>query len=151
MTEAFTTTQVIYNFLVWCFALIVTWLDMDINMLTSFGVLLVFDYITGLGKAYHLGHSITSNKMKYGIVSKLSLIIVPLIINVAAKGLGSDSTILLDFVIVILILAEVYSIIGNIYSMRSGEEMPEYDAITAIGKRLRTVLIRMEGDKDDTL
>ena len=39
--------------------------------------------------------------------------------------------------------AEVYSIISNIYTIKSGEELPEYDAIAIIDKKLRNVLMRI--------
>lgn len=151
MTEAYTTALVIYNFLVWCFAIFFAWLDIDFNMLSAFGFLLVVDYLTGIGKAYKLGHSITSNKMKYGIISKLSLVLIPLALAAAAKGLGTNSMVIVETSMTILIVSELYSIIGNYYSMKTGLEMPEYDAITILGKRLRGVLIRLEGDKDDTV
>lgn len=149
MTDGYTTIQWLYNGIVWTSAMIFAWLDIDCNVFIAFGVLIVIDYLTGLGKAYQLGHSITSNKMKYGIVSKLALVTVPITLAVAAKGLDKDADILLTASMSILIISEVYSIIGNYYSMTTGEEMPEYDAVAAIAKKLRTALIRMEGDKDD--
>ena len=84
--------------------------------------------------------------MKYGLISKLSLIIVPLVVAMGAKALGADSHYVLTSGMYILILSEVYSIIGNVYSARTKEEFPEYDALAMIGKQIRNLLIKNSGE-----
>lgn len=148
MTESFVTMKTVYNVCVVCFAGLFTWLGLDVEVFIVFAFLLILDYLSGLGKARVLGHQITSNKMKYGIVSKLSLIIIPLTLALAAKGVKIDATNVLYVGMNILILSELYSIIGNIYALRTKEELPEYDAVAALGKRIRTWLIKMDGSKD---
>lgn len=100
-------------------------------------ILLVIDFMTGLWKAKSLGHHLTSNKMKYGVISKLSLLIIPIVIGLGVRALGQDASQLLLISINILILSEMYSIIGNIYSARTGQELPEFDALSAIAKGIR--------------
>ena len=56
------------------------YLDLEKEPMFFFAVLLVIDYITGLYKAKTLGHSITSNKMKYGCISKLLLLLIPIVL-----------------------------------------------------------------------
>ena len=114
----------------------------------SLSVLLAIDYVTGLFKASALKQSIKSNKMKYGLISKLVIFLVPIVFALGSTALGRDPGGILDISLTILILSEIYSILGNIYSIRSGKEMPEYDAISAIGNKLRDFLISKEGSND---
>lgn len=146
MIETTTFIKIIWNTFVVLFSGILAYLEISQEPFTIFALLLVIDYITGLWKAKILGHSITSNKMKYGLVSKLSLIIIPIVIAMGAKALGADSHYVLTSGMYILILSEVYSIIGNVYSARTKEEFPEYDALAMIGKQIRNLLIKNSGE-----
>lgn len=146
MVETATTIKIVWNTFVILFSGVLAYLEISQEPFTLFALLLIIDYITGLAKAKTLGHSITSNKMKYGLISKLSLIIVPLVVAMGAKALGADSHYVLTSGMYILILSEVYSIIGNIYSTRTREEFPEYDALAMIGKQIRNILIRNSGE-----
>jgi len=144
--ESIVMGKLIYNFCVVCLAGWLTWAGLDVEVFSVFAVLLIFDYVTGVGKAKRLGHAITSNKMKYGVVSKLSLLIIPLTLGLAAKGMKMEAENVLYVGMNILILSEVYSIIGNTYSIRTKEELPEYDVLASFGKKIRNRLIKMEAD-----
>ena len=146
MIETATAIKIVWNTFVVLFSGVLAYLEISQEPFTLFALLLIIDYITGLAKAKTLGHSITSNKMKYGLISKLSLIIVPLVVAMGAKALGADSHYVLTSGMYILILSEVYSIIGNVYSARTKEEFPEYDALAMIGKQIRNILIKQSGD-----
>ena len=141
MIETTTFIKIIWNSFVVLVSGILAYLEISQEPFTLFALLLVIDYITGLAKAKTLGHSITSNKMKYGLISKLSLIIVPIVIAIGAKATGGDSHYILLSGMWILVLSEVYSIIGNIYSTRTKQEFPEYDALATIGKYIRNFLM----------
>lgn len=145
MTETATTLTLLWNTTVILFSGMLAYLNISQEPFTLFSILLMIDYITGLAKAKTLGHSITSNKMKYGLISKLSLLLIPVVIAIGVKAVGGDSHFVLLSGMYILIFSEVYSIIGNIYSTRTKEEFPEYDALAMIGKQIRTILLRKEG------
>jgi len=140
------TAQVIFNVTTVGFSALLTYLGIGSEAFTLFALLLGIDYVTGVLKARAIGQSITSNRMKYGIISKLSLIIVPIVLAIGAKAIGADASSVLSIGINILVLSEVYSIIGNIYSIRTRLELPEYDVVSAIGKRIRAILIKAEND-----
>jgi phage-related holin len=146
MLEATTTIKIIWNFLIVLLSGVLAYLEISQEPFTIFAILLVIDYITGVWKAKTLGISITSNKMKYGLISKLSLLIIPIVLAMGAKATGADYHYILLSGMYILILSEVYSIIGNIYCMNTGEELPEYDAVAMLGKQIRNILIRNSGD-----
>jgi toxin secretion/phage lysis holin len=140
--------KVVLNTILVFLASILTYLGLDVETFTILGYLLFIDYVTGILKARTLSHCISSNKMKYGVVSKFSLVLIPLVIALGAKALQANSDEFLYIGMNILILSEVYSIVGNIYTIRSKEELPEWDAVAALGHRIRTMLIRLSEDKD---
>ena len=148
MIETATAIKIVWNTFVVLVSGILAYLEISQEPFTLFAILLVIDYITGLWKAKTLEHSITSNKMKYGLISKLSLIIVPIVIAIGAKAVGADFHYVVLASMNILIISEVYSIIGNIYASSTKEEFPEWDAVAMIGKKIRTFLIKLSGDKD---
>lgn len=142
-------SKIMFNGALLGLATILTALGVDTETFTWLGYLLFFDYVTGVLKAKTLGQSITSNKMKYGVISKFSIILIPLVLAMAAKGIRVDANNILYIGMNILILSETYSIIGNIYSIRTKLELPEYDAVAQIGHMIRGRLLKMAGEKID--
>lgn len=147
MIETTALIKIFYNSIVILISSILAYLNIEKDPIMLLSVLLVIDYFTGLHKAKTLGHSITSNKMKYGVVSKMLLLLIPIVIAIGAKGVGADFNIALIVGLNMLIASEVYSIIGNIYSSRTKEEFPEWDAVAMIGKMIRNVLLKKWGEK----
>lgn len=148
MIETTATIKIIYNFFVFIISGLLAYLNMDKEVIALFSVLLVIDYLTGLHKARILNHSITSNKMKYGLISKLLLLLIPIVLAISGKAVGADFHYVVLASMNILIISEVYSIIGNIYASSTKQEFPEWDAVAMIGKRIRVFLIRLSGEKD---
>lgn len=120
-------------------AAFLAYIGIDEKSFSIFLVLLIMDYITGLFKARAVGERITSNKMKYGIASKLSLLLVPIVLGLGATALNQQEEVskILYWGISVLILSEVYSVIGNISAIRTGVELPEIDVISNIAKKIR--------------
>ena len=142
ITEASLTAKIFFNSFNLIISALLVYLGLDGEAFLLFSILLFIDYVTGVMKARTLNHSITSNKMKYGIISKFSLMFIPIVLAIGAKALDADFSSVLLVGINILVLSEVYSIIGNIYTVRTKEELPEYDAVAAVGKKIRTTLIK---------
>lgn len=145
MAESSTTSvyvKAVINFFTISCSGLFAYLDINTEAFFLFALLLLIDYVTGVWKASCLGHSITSNKMKYGILSKLSLLLIPVVLAIGAKAVGADFKAVLLVGINILVLSETYSIIGNIYSIRTKDELPEYDAVAMLGNKIRAVLIK---------
>ena len=124
-----------------------TYLGINVEALSLFALLLVIDYITGIAKAKRLKENITSNKMKYGIVSKLLLLIIPLVLAICSKAMSIDISSLMFVAINMLVLSEGYSILGNIYAFRTAKELPEIEVVAILGKRIRSFLLALAGDK----
>lgn len=136
--------KIFFNGMTVCCGTLMTYLGINAEAFMLFAVLLAIDYMTGVAKANIIGEPITSAKMKYGVISKLSILIIPLVLAVVAKIVGADFAFVLLVGINILAISEAYSIIGNIYTIKTRETLPEYDAIGAIGRKLRRILEKME-------
>lgn len=103
-------------------------------------VLMSLDFFTGIAAARRLGEPVTSWRIKTGVVTKCTVLTMPLVIALVAKGLGQDFLWLVDWAMSFLILSEGYSVIANGYTARTGIKMPEWDATAAVLKRLRAML-----------
>ncbi len=149
MIETTTTIKIIWNFLVVIFSTLLVYLDLKADSILCLTALLVIDYITGLMKAKRIGDSITSNKMKYGVASKLILLIIPITVAIGAKGIGMDLNQLVFVSIWLLIFSEMYSILGNIVCYTKGVYLPEIDAPSIIAKQIRSYLLKQSGEIDE--
>ena len=99
-------------------------------------ILMVFDIITGILKAYFTkgGNSIRSKALYAGICAKLLIILLPIVVQLCAKGIGVDMSFLVSGLFNWLIIAETYSFITNVRSIKERKNLKEYDAFTIILK-----------------
>lgn len=95
---------------------------------------LVMDTITWVTKVIAIWWKPTNRRFILGVISKLLLLMVPLMLSLLAKVTVPDREIqkMLGMAMGLLCLAEFYSIIQNIVSIRLRKEVEEYDAITKV-------------------
>lgn len=141
-----TIIKIIWNFLIALISGLLAYLGLDAEAIAVLTVLLAVDYLTGLIKAKSIHESITSNKMKYGIASKMILLVIPISIALGAKGVDVEMSMLVIVCVNILIFSEMYSIVGNVACITSGKNLPEIDAASIIAKQIRNFLIRQAGE-----
>lgn len=113
----------------------VEWIGISPVSVTVLFGLMVTDTITGLLKSVVLGgwHKLTSFNFTSGILKKVLLLLGVFAVGVAGRGAGFDMGAYVQGLVSMLILAEVYSIFGNIYAAHTGkEDVNEFDAFTAI-------------------
>lgn len=103
-------------------------------------VLMCIDFVAGVSRARTLGDQVTSHRMKVGAISKCGVLTVPLVMALTAKGLGADFNWLVQWTVSVFILSETYSIIANIYAARTGIILPEFDAVSAVLKKVRSLI-----------
>lgn len=115
---------------------------LSIESFAIFGVLIVIDTITGVARTMiiHGGRSFTSSKLTSGVIAKAFIISVPLLVAWAGKGAGIDMTALAQGVLSVLIIAELYSILGNIYAIHIRRDVAEFDAVAFILGKTRTII-----------
>lgn len=73
-------------------------------------------------------------------MTKCGVMTVPLVMALTAKGLGADFNWLVSWTVSVFILSESYSIIANIYAVRTGILLPEFDAVNAVLKKVRSLI-----------
>lgn len=104
-------------------------------------LLLGIDYITGISKTYVINKDdIRSYRAVSGIIAKASVLLVPITLAVAAKQVNYDLTYFIDTIISMLVLAEVYSIIGNIRSIQTGKTVHEIDAVSFVLNKISNLI-----------
>lgn len=124
-------------------ASLVQFLEIDAKKLSILVVLMCIDMLTGTFKAYRTKENITSRRWIAGFLSKLVVLLVPFTIALMAKGVDFDVKWFIGFSLSIMVIAEAYSILGNIYTFKTGEAVTEIDAVSAIIKVLRNFLENM--------
>lgn len=108
----------------------------------SMGILatfMVLDTILGVVRStiLHGGNSFRSRLLAHGIISKLLVLFVPVLLVYAGRGAGVSFLPIAMGTISILVLAEAYSILGHIQSIRTREDVKEFDAISMILANVR--------------
>ena len=68
----------------------------------------------------------------WGFCLKISILLLPLIVALLAKGMQQDFTLLIDITIKILILSEAYSCLGNIYAIKNQKELKSIDILSML-------------------
>jgi len=116
---------------------LLNYIDLSPLAISMFSVLILIDYFTGIRKSKVLGENISSHKMKYGILSKVYLLIVPLSFAFAGKASPFDLSFVISTSLFLLVLSEMYSILGNVYTVRTGEELPEWEVLSIMAKNIR--------------
>ena len=131
------------NLLFLPFASLLQFLDIDAKKLSILVMLMCIDMLTGTLKAYRIRENITSRRWIAGFLSKLLVLLVPFTIALMAKGVEFDIKWFIEFSISLMIVSEAYSILGNIYTFRTGAEVAEIDALSYLIKKIREVLENM--------
>lgn len=106
------------------------------------GAFLVFDYMTGILRAGLVDgpSSIKSYRAVAGLISKSLIFTIPLLLVWAGRGASVDMLPLATRLLGLLVFAQLYSILGNIYSIYIGKNIPEFDAVNFILRKLRDTL-----------
>jgi len=103
------------------------------KQLTILWTLMVIDVITGIAKAYGIDpRSITSHALGIWVLKKFLTVILVYTLALVGKGANIPPAHFMEWGLSILIMAEWYSAIQNIYAVRTGKVLPEYDVISII-------------------
>jgi phage-related holin len=115
------------------FGAVSVYLGIDPIALTILATALIFDFLTGMLKAFTLG----TYKSKIGIVKTLSKILgIGLVglVNIMFKYVGMEHDYFIITSMMILAAHDVISSLGNIYVVRTGKELPEMDVMSIVIK-----------------
>lgn len=118
------------------------YLNISAESATILGAFIIFDVITGILKAFfiHGGSAVKSSVLERGVIAKLLLVFVPIGIALAGKAVGVELSSVAQDTINVLVLSELYSIIGNIYAVKTGIDKEEFDAVAYVLGQLKNLL-----------
>ena len=143
MDDTITVMKIVGNCVMAWAAWVITYTGLPVEPATILAVLMAVDFAVGIGRARAIGEHVTSQKMKTGAISKCGVMLVPLVLALAAKGVGADLQWIVSWVVSLFILSETYSILANIYTIRTKQEIPEWDAMSVVLRKVRSLLERM--------
>ena len=112
-------------------------LDIDVNVVKILAILMAVDTVLGIFKAFRLKQKVSFKKLVWGMITKTSVLIVPMILALVAKALSFDFTWFVSAVLNILVLAEAFSAISNIISIKEGKQIENQDFITKLLHSIR--------------
>lgn len=120
-----------------------TKINVTTDLIIALSVLMVLDWITGMWKAHKLSIPITSKRSNKGLLEKSVLLIIPLVIAYVANVIGVPLGITIKTIFSMLVVAELYSLIGNCYCIYTGENQKEYDAVTAVLMYIKKSIMKL--------
>ncbi len=106
-------------------------------------ILMAIDVVVGIGRAYRLQIPITSYRIKLGVITKLGVLLIVLSFGLAFTHSGLVIEDLQEYIQLILwlfILSELYSIVSNVYAIKTGDNLPEVEVLSIIGKKLKSLM-----------
>lgn len=130
-----------------CLPAILHYLGLDADVILILAILLVLDVVTGLLRvAVTEPQKLSSRIGIIGVLSKLLVILVPLLLGLAGKGIGYDLKPMIHVSLSVLVVYEVWSILGNIVQIRTKDvTLNEFDAVSALIRGLQEMFKRMLG------
>ena len=134
-----TTTSIGTMKIAWYFGAIAIfeYLNIPQEQLTILAILMAIDFATWIGKQGRIDPAkITSYEMGIWFLKKIATLIAVLSIAFVFKGLWLEWGIYIKMILGVFIMAEWYSIIQNVYAIRTGKILPEYDVVSILLKSL---------------
>lgn len=133
----------IVNTTLFVFSWIVAVLGVDEVVLTSLAILLLVDWLSGIGKSFRMGRPIESKYGTVGFISKFSVMGIPLTVALMGKALGKDLSLLVDVTFSAMVVNEGYSALTNMYAMYTKKELPEWSIMEILFGKLQKAFLAM--------
>lgn len=112
-------------------------------------ILMLVDFVFWIWKQFVIDKKeITSHKAWLWAFKKISTLLLFLSVALMFKGIWVNASLYLSWIISIFIMAETYSIIQNIYTIRTGKILPEYDVISEVIKKIWEYIISLIDKKN---
>lgn len=118
-------------------------IHIPISAFITLTILMLIDVIVGLGRSYRLQIPITSYRIKLGVVSKLGVLLIVVAVGLAFTHSGLIIDDLKEYIQLILwlfILSELYSIVSNVYAIKTGDSLPEVEVLSLLGRKLKNLM-----------
>ena len=119
---------------------IFAYLNIDTEPFIILVILMVMDTLLGATKAVRLGQKFSFRALLIGYSMKLIFLIIPLSVALMGKALGYDFHQVVSITLSILSIAEMYSILGSIYSIKNKKEVDKLDVVSELLIAFRKML-----------
>ena len=119
------------------------YLSIDAEKIMILGILLVVDFVMGISRAVVCKESVTYERALAGIVSKVFVLSIPILIALVSISSRIDLVFYVDKLIILLSIAEVYSIFDNGYQIRTKHSSGKVDMVSFIIRSIRDKLENM--------
>jgi len=120
------------------------YLNLSWESLTLLALLLTIDLVTGIAKVYVIDRTeLKSYRAIAGVIAKVSILLIPIVLSIVAKQANYDMKFFTDTIITMLMLAETFSIIGNIRSIHQRKRVEEIDAISFVLNRISDIIVQL--------
>jgi hypothetical protein len=123
----------------WACAVILNYCWLSHEAMIIYAILIWVDFATWVMASFYVNEDVTSKRSVKWLVKKLSLLMIPFVMALFFKWTGYDAQVILTTTLAILIASEAYSVLGNLYSIQTGERVKESDAIKWLLKRLLNI------------
>lgn len=126
--------------LYWVFS----YLEINVDFIIALVILMISDTVVGIAKAIAFKKKVTFRKLFSGIMTKVSVLLLPFLLALVAKNVAPryDFTSLVDTVLDIMLVSEFISILSSTISIKTKKEVKNFDLITRLLKALRSYLVR---------
>lgn len=108
------------------------YLGMNEQPIWIFSILMVIDFVTGILASYVADKNEVKSKTAVNwLIRKVSIFMIPFVVALVIKGGGYTGDLangLVTTIVSLLIVSEGYSVLGNIYGIKTGKKVPEIDA-----------------------
>ena len=108
------------------------YLGIDGDVVEVLFFLMCADTILGATKAVVLGRPFSFKKLLWGMVTKMAVLIIPMIIALVAKGLSFDFKWFVLAILNVLVVAEGFSSLSNILSIKSKKDVKNVDFVSIL-------------------
>lgn len=107
------------------------------EQLSILATLMFIDFITGVGKQFRIDpKEIKSHLAWLWVMKKIATLISLLSVALVFKGLSINEQKYVVWILSIFITAEGYSTLQNVYAIRTGKILPEFDVISIVLKNI---------------
>lgn len=118
------------------FGALCVYTGLEQEVIIILAVFVAIDFITGIASSISRNQSIASKRMIRWTLAKTLLLMTPFLISLVGIVVGRNLMPIITLFLSIFAVAELYSIIGNIYELHTGETQQEQDAITMLYKTM---------------
>lgn len=114
------------------------YLNIDVDVFKILILFMALDTAVGVVKVIRIDYRAFSFSMLlWGLVSKLGILIIPLVVALLSKGVGHDMTMGVMLIVKILIVSEFISTISNVYTIKTKIVVKDIDIFTMLFKFIR--------------